>query len=284
MASCSEGCEHSLDIPASTQLGAGDYVGRVARNAALPHCHVSMVVHAMPREVPPHAHDWPFLSTLLRGSYRSFTRTREMEFKHGAAVYHPPAFQHRDEIGRGGGIFLGVQFSPAYLSDTDRAGGVYGEDVVRLQDNQAYVVLGALYAALRCEADQLRLESLTAELASCLFAPDPLKASAAPAWIERAVQRLCEERQVSLSELSRDAGVHATTLTRQFRHHKDCSIGEFHARARMRRAFFAVSGTNAPLAEICHDAGFADQSHMTRAFSRAFAATPGQIRRASLTD
>lgn len=100
-----------------------------------------------------------------------------------------------------------------------------------------------------------------------------------PAWLERTEHRLREESYVSLHELSHDAGVHATTLTRLFRRHKNCSIGEFHARARARRAFFAVVGSKTPLSEICQEAGYADQSHMTRAFRRAFATTPGQLRR-----
>lgn len=277
----SEGCEHGSPHGIPNQLGVGDYVGRVARSATLAHCHLSTVVHACGRRVPDHAHDWPFLSTLLRGSYVSRTRTREMEYRPGACVYHPRDFQHRDEIGRDGGLFFGVQLGPGLLRDADRAVPGTGRDIAVLEGNEAYLALGSLYAALCAGAETLALEALVAELAGCLLTPKLSGNGTMPAWLERTERRLHEERHVSLDELSRDAGVHATTLTRLFRRYKNCSVGEFHARARVRRAFFAVVGSKAPLSEICHDAGYADQSHMTRAFRRAFAATPGELRRSA---
>lgn len=274
-------CEHASQHRTPRQLGVGDYVGRVARSVALANCHLSTVVHTSARKVPGHAHDWPFFSTLLRGSYVSRTRTREMEYRHGVCVYHPRDFQHHDEIGRDGGLFFGIQLGPGLLQDADRSAPETGCDIAVLDGDEAYIVLGSLYAALCAGAEQLALEALVAELAGCLLAPKLSGKGAMPVWLERTERRLYDQRHVSLDELSRDAGVHATTLTRLFRRYKNCSIGEFHARARARRAFFAVVGSKAPLSEICHDAGYADQSHMTRTFKHAFGATPGELRRSA---
>lgn len=279
MTDCPDCADRASRESASRQLGVGHYVGRVACSVAVPNCHLSAVIHATPGKLPEHAHDWPFLSTLLRGSYVSRTRTREMEFRHGISVYHPGAFQHSDEIGRDGGLFFGVQLNPALLLDADRASPQRGRDLVTLDDSGAYIVLGSLYAALRSGSSQLVFESLAAELANRLMEPELKGHVVAPAWLKRTEHRLQEEEHPSLEELALDAGVHVTTLTRLFRRHKKCSIGQFHARARARRAFFAVVGSSAPLSEICHDAGYSDQSHMTRDFRRSFGATPGQLRR-----
>lgn len=271
-------CDHSAaGLPGRLPVGA--YVGHVGAQSALAGGHIARVHHAAAKKVPGHAHDWPFLSTLLQGSYVSRTRTREMEYRHGVSVYHPRDFEHSDEIGRDGGTFFGVQFDPAFLDGADRNGAAKGADVHALDDEHAHMLLGALYAALCRGADRLTLDGLVAELASRLVAPGPEKSDAAPEWLERAEARLRAEPGASLVELSTEAGVHATTLTRIFRRHYRCSVGEFNARLRAKRAFFAVVGSTSPLAEICHDAGFADQSHMTRAFRRLFAATPGQLRR-----
>lgn len=277
-----ECCEPWSRNSAASQLGVGRYIGRVVRGVELETCHLSTVVHGTGCKLPGHAHDWPFLSTLLRGSYVSRTRTRELEFRRGVAVYHPRAYQHRDEIGRDGGVFFGIQINPDVLRDADNTRPDHGGDVAVLDDGEAYVVLARLYAALCRGADELELESLAVELAGRQLAPKPTKPGPAPPWLRRTEQRLHEEPRVSLRDLSLDAGVHPTTLTRIFRQAKNCSIGEFQARARVRRAFFEVVGSKAPLAEVCHDAGYSDQSHMTRAFTRAFAATPGQLRRSML--
>ncbi len=263
----------------STQLGAGRYLGRIARGVKLASCHISVVSHRATGKLPQHAHDWPFLSTLLRGSYVSRTRARELEFQHGVAVYHPRDYQHSDEIGRDGGIFFGVQINPDFMQDVEHVDPDVGRDLAIVDDNETYIVLGRLYAALCGDADQLVLESLAAELAGCPRSPKRQALGPAPAWLRRTEQRLRDELHVSLQDLSLDAGVHATTLTRLFRRQNNCSIGEFHARARARRAFFLVVGSDTPLSEICYDAGYTDQSHMTRALARAFAATPGQLRR-----
>lgn len=272
---CCEQASHRIP----RRLGVGNYVGRVARSVALANCHLSTVAHDGARKVPSHAHDWPFLSTLLRGSYVSRTRTREMEYRRGVCVYHPRDFQHHDEIGRDGGLFFGIQLGPDLLRDADRPAPESGRDIEILEGNEAYIALGSLYAALCADAEPLVFEALVAELAGCLLGSEPSGKGAMPAWLERTVHRLQDERHVTLDELSRDAGVHSTTLTRLFRRYKRCSVGEFHARSRVRRAFFAIVGSKAPLSEICHDAGYADQSHMTRAFKRTFAATPGELRR-----
>ena len=275
-------CEHASQHHTPRQLGVGDYVGRVARSVALADCHLSTVVHTSARSVPDHAHDWPFLNTLLRGSYVSRTRIREMEYRRGTCVYHPRDFQHCDEIGRDGGLFFGIQLGPGLLQDVDRTTPGAGLDIAVLDGAEAYLVLGSLYAALCTGADRLALEALVAELAGCLLAPRLSSSGAMPAWLQRIERRLHDERHTSLDQLSREAGVHATTLTRIFRRYMNCSSGEFQVRARARRAFFAVVGSRAPLSEICHDAGYADQSHMTRDFRHVFAATPGELRRSTI--
>ena len=46
----------------------------------------------------------------------------------------------------------------------------------------------------------------------------------------------------------------------------------------MRRAADALARSSAPLGQIALDAGFADQSHFTRAFRAAYGVTPRRWR------
>ncbi|MDQ8754653.1 AraC family transcriptional regulator [Sphingosinicella sp. LHD-64] len=259
------------------RLAVGAYLGQVARSATAPRCHLSAVAHVEARALPEHAHDWPFVSMLLKGSYVSRTRTREIEFGRSTAVYHPGAFQHRDEIGRDGATFLCLQLDPALLRDIDMPRGC-DDDIATLDEDQAYLALGALYCALWTGADEFVFEALAAELAACLFSGDGDGRRAEPAWLKRVEGRLREEMRVPLADLAEDAGVHVTTLTRLFRRHRNCSIGEFRACARARRAFLEIVGDDAPLAEISLAAGYADQSHMTRDVAAIFGLSPGRIR------
>ncbi|MGA0594979.1 AraC family ligand binding domain-containing protein [Enterovirga sp. CN4-39] len=78
----------------------------------------------------------------------------------------------------------------------------------------------------------------------------------------------------SLEDLEAVAGLDRWTLTRQFR----LAYGTSPSRFRTLRQLDHVRGRlggGASLAEASLDAGFADQSHMTRHFKRAYGLTPG---------
>jgi AraC-like DNA-binding protein len=275
----SGGCRHYENSSAADPLRVGEYVGAVVRSAVSPNCHLSIIEHAKSRILPDHAHDWPFVCVLLRGAYVSRTQSREMEIDNAVAVYHPRAFQHCDAIGRDGGLFFGVQLDPALIAGADPGCRNAARDIARLNNDPAYLILGSLFCELLAGADELALDGLAAELASALFVGAAPRRGAGPPWLKRIEERLQEEVHVSLAELARDAGVHSTTLTRQFRLHKQCSIGEFQARAKAKHAFLGVVGGAAPLAEVSLHAGYADQSHMTREFKKTFGRGPGAIRR-----
>jgi AraC family transcriptional regulator len=73
--------------------------------------------------------------------------------------------------------------------------------------------------------------------------------------------------------------VHPARLARGFRHVWGESVGERLRRLRLEAARDALARPGSDLAEVAHACGFADQSHLTRAFRRAFGLTPGAYRR-----
>ena len=263
----------------SHELATGSYFGAVPSEIVLPSCHVSLVEHRQAKALPAHAHDWPFICTLIGGSYVSRTSQSEMEFKQNEAVFHPRTFEHRDEIGQNGGRFFCIQLDPNSLEHFREESGTRAIKVVR--DARAYVALAELFTGLCRDDSPLAIESAAAEVAGALFAPEPAT-HIAPRWLARVVEQI-EQGGARLEALAQDAGVHPTTLTRLFRRHKGCSIGAYAAAARVRRAFFGVVGSRDRLTDISFDAGFADQSHMTREFRRHLGVTPRALRGLSAT-
>lgn len=82
-------------------------------------------------------------------------------------------------------------------------------------------------------------------------------------------------RQHSMDELEALAGLDRWTLARQFRNAFGTSPGRFRTMRQLDRVRRLLrSGT--PLAEAAVDAGFADQSHMSRHFKRAYGLTPAR--------
>ena len=107
-------------------------------------------------------------------------------------------------------------------------------------------------------------------------------ANGARAWLEPVRERLhaqLDERP-SLDELAASAGVHPVYLARSFRERYGVSIGEYLRRVRLDWAAAQLAATETPLAVLAAEAGFADQSHFTRAFKRHAGLTPARYRRA----
>lgn len=100
-------------------------------------------------------------------------------------------------------------------------------------------------------------------------------------WLEPVRERLhAIGDRPSLTELAASAGVHPAYLARSFRERYGVSIGEYARRLRLEWSAAQLSATETPIAVLAAEAGFADQSHFTRAFRRHTGLTPGRYRRA----
>jgi AraC family transcriptional regulator len=117
---------------------------------------------------------------------------------------------------------------------------------------------------------------------------DTTQAHAAPKG--RLLTRL-EERRVtnrllddlagdtSLSELATLCGLSRSHFIRAFKQSTGMPPHRWLLMQRVKRAKDLLRGTKTPIAEIAVTCGFADQSHLTRVFSKAFRISPGAWRR-----
>jgi AraC family transcriptional regulator len=82
----------------------------------------------------------------------------------------------------------------------------------------------------------------------------------------------------SVASLALEAGVHPVYLARKFRAAFGTSIREYRQITRLRRAIQLVAATTRPLSRIAHECGFADHSHMCRAFRAVIGWHPSALR------
>jgi AraC family transcriptional regulator len=83
---------------------------------------------------------------------------------------------------------------------------------------------------------------------------------------------------VTLAGVAEAVGVHPSHLARSFRCAYGKTVGEYARALRLDWATAQLALEDATLAEIAVRAGFADQSHFTRAFRRQTGVTPGRYR------
>ena len=128
-------------------------------------------------------------------------------------------------------------------------------------------------------ASELVLEALLGELMSCVSGTDA-REDGACRWLHavRAYVEECALESFTLSDLARIAERDAAYVATCFKRAYGVTIGERVRTLRLGRARQLLARTPLPIAEIADRCGYADQSHFTRHFRRAFALTPAQYR------
>jgi len=122
-------------------------------------------------------------------------------------------------------------------------------------------------------------ENLTVELLAQVSRRLRSIKSPPPSWLGR-VRELMHDTSGSLtvSELADEAGVHRVHLARTFREHYGVSVSRYARQVRVQSALRLLSLGSLPLSRVALEAGFADQSHLTRTMRDAVGSTPAAIR------
>jgi AraC-like DNA-binding protein len=130
------------------------------------------------------------------------------------------------------------------------------------------------------DGDDLALSCLVAEsLAESAAIRTPRERAAK--WQRHIFERLHDdlENSPTLDELAALVDLHRSHVARAFRRLTGMTLGDYRRRLQVSKVIRALSiGAERPLADLALDAGFADQSHMTRVIKRATGMTPGAYR------
>ena len=97
-------------------------------------------------------------------------------------------------------------------------------------------------------------------------------------WIEGLREKICSDPfdDWSLHRCSALVGRHPNHIARAFRQRYGETLGKFFRRNRLEGCCQLITVGGVALHELAHLAGFADQSHFTRAYKKAFGVTPAQ--------
>jgi AraC-like DNA-binding protein len=141
-------------------------------------------------------------------------------------------------------------------------------------------LVASLLADIDEPIDTLRRAEIATALADVIAAlarADAPRVSIDSDALERVRSRLAADPTTapSADELERIAGHDRFTIARQFRRAFGTSPDRYRTLRRLELARAAIEG-GVPLARAAADAGFADQSHMTRQFKRTYGLTPAR--------
>lgn len=237
----------------------------------------------------PHRHDTYAIGLTLKGvqtfSYRGSAR---FSMPGQIIVLHP------DEMHDGGaGTDIGLFYRMVYVQP-ELIAEALGRPAAGLPFVRTPVVddpdfrrcLVDVFEDLEQDVGTLKLDSFLCELGSSLSRHSDLSAkkplAGALDWrgLKACRDYLRENVQLAVnsSELEMLADMDRFTLARQFRKAFGTSPHRYQVMRRLDRARGAIS-EGETLADAAGSSGFADQSHMTRHFKRAYGMTPGHWQR-----
>jgi AraC-like DNA-binding protein len=217
-----------------------------------------------------HEHDHAQISFLVAGSARESIGRKTHEISGGGVCIKPAGADHENLWGSNGALIVSArlqtwdsEIAPKFPiatwvpCSTAALASVIGVAVLSGQPDEIDSAVNDLTALLDAERSTTR---------------DP------PGWLRRVTEALMEGETLSADRAAALAGVHRVHLSRSFARHYGIPFGLFRNRVMAARAVRAMVRSNAPLADIAHQAGFADQSHMHRSIAGLSGLTPRQFR------
>jgi AraC family transcriptional regulator len=236
------------------------------------------IAEGPPESVVMHTHADAHFILVTGGRYVSTAAGRPVPNR-GVLIYNPPGTTHRDHFDAGRGSFFSISLDPKRGS-WPLDGNSAGDAPLHLTDPRQHLLASSISGACAHGAQSLSVDSLCIELVATLErSAQPLPA-APPRWLHAALELLHERymEELSTADVAVAVGVHPVYLARTFRWHFGCTPGAFARFRRLERAAALLAGTGLPLADVALGSGFADQSHLTHCFARAFGVPPGKYR------
>ena len=252
---------------------------------------VSETRYAAGEELPLHSHQYGCVVLVLEGTFHERSDGRHRDGAPGTIIVRPTDEPHSDRFDGRGGRCLNVELPPQWLaavSDESAlfetpaafAGGAFSP-----AGRQLHRGLTRLDEPSAPGIESPGIESLAIESLLLAFADEragggrPAR-GAPPRWLLNVRDRLHSgaNSRLTLTALAAEAGVHPVHLASTFRRFFGVTVAHYLRRLRVDYACRAIAGSASPLAQIALDAGFADQSHLGRAFKRTTGMTPAAYR------
>jgi AraC family transcriptional regulator len=264
------------------ELYYGMFFGTREVHRELPGFSVSVLAPTLRAEdVPLHTHENASFVLVLAGSYLSSADGAPPVCPVSTLIFNPAGTSHRDSFRLATGRFLAVSIS-------DQSRRVAAEGTALPSAATAFASGDAVATAL-CLAQSVMagpdastvMEGLCWELLSSTAGEKLWQQQKMPPWVRNARELLHDQctGPLQITEIAQQLGVHPVYFARAFRRAFRCTPGEYLMRCRLRAAMALLRDTKQPLSAIALEAGFFDQSHLTRAFRTHFGRAPHAYRK-----
>jgi AraC-like DNA-binding protein len=208
--------------------------------------------------LPRHQHRQAYAAVVLSGGYVEIGDRGRLRLTPGDVAFHGAFEAHRNEIGDRGAEVVNLpldfrqtpQFALGRIPDPDAVLRVAGADAA----DAACLMLASIEPCAQVPGD----------------------------WPDLLATELGRAPEIALGEWAAAQGLAPESVSRGFQKAFGVSPKRFRAEARTRLALRLLLSSDAPLAQVAANCGFADQAHMTRALRALTGVTPSRWRATGL--
>jgi AraC-like DNA-binding protein/quercetin dioxygenase-like cupin family protein len=231
----------------------------------------------------PHTHDRSSYVVMLEGSFDVLFSGRTQACPPASVLTEPASERHGNRVDGAGARVLVVQPDPARTEILRPCGPIF-ERVAHFRHAGIASLAWRLAAEIHAPdaVSPLVIEGTVLEmLAATARLKAPKRGPGVPPWLARTRDLLHARflETLSTAEIAAEVGVHPVHLGRVFRAHHRMTVGAYVRGLRLHWAAGRLARSRDALSDIALEAGFADQSHFTRAFRRHLGTTPDRFRR-----
>jgi AraC family transcriptional regulator len=260
----------------------GEFFGQTLRERRVGDLVLVDSSHAAGSRLPTHAHERAYFCFNHGGSYTEQYGRRRRTCDAGVLVFHPSGEPH-SQVHHSAVVSLNVEVGAEWLGRMAELGAPFDRPAEFDGDailGAAARLLGELHRGDPDRDSDLAIESLTLEILSASIGRPGSDLDRQPRWLREAHELLHTSfgESLTLGRVARAVGVHPVHLAATFRRFYGCSVGEYVRRRRLMYVRDRLAVPDLPLAQIAIDAGFVDQSHLTRTFKRFVGVSPARYR------
>ena len=233
--------------------------------------------------LPVHRHQRPTVAVMLEGSFDCTFPRRALPCLPGTLHSEPAEERHGNRMGKLGAHVVVIQPAAPATETLGRAGKVL-ERINHIPQSLATGLAWRLAREVHHSdvAAPLAIEGLALEILSTVvrYTDRSTWLRPPPAWLRRAQEYLYAHfrRSFRIADLAREVDVSPLRLARAFRRSHGVTIARYVRQLRLEWAGLELTNSDQPLSRIASQAGFADQSHFTRAFRAHVGWTPARFR------
>lgn len=260
-------------MPAEIRFGLGEFFGDFEKRRRAGGVELSLMTAV--NHVERHSHRDAHFVLVLEGAYLTNAAPDAGPLCGLGVVYNPPGVTHRDRFASPTGKFACLSVAADKLLPFEDRHDL-PERPVLMRDPAAVSEFFQCVFDSASNLDDFALEALT-NIGQSRDAPERTR----PRWLKSAIELIESETSEALSvaSVAQEIGVHPVHLARVFRRFLGASPAQNIQQARLRRAYSMMAVTELPLSEIAVTCGYADQSHLSRAFKKATRSSADAFRR-----